>query len=410
MKIINRSSVWWGPPRKFSTQIEERKVSWMELFYDLVYVIVISIITHHLAENPGTAALLDYIYFFIMIYWGWLNGSLHHDLHGTEGFRTRVMTMWQMMIVAALAITINTAGEDLLRHATIALMVMQVYITYMWWSVGIYDKAHRRLNRPYTVLYLSSFVIMLITLFIQLPFLIRILFFITLVLNYIPPFAVHLINRDVSHEFGLSPSMSERMGLFTIIMFGEVVAGVVNGASRLHQQLNFQNWVNFGLAVIIVFSLWWLFFTTSSDRKCKSGFVNSSLLQIVYIPTLMSLGLIGAGFYSLFENFANPDMHFAWIIKGFKLAMGIFFLGVSCIMSFLEYPGYYIRLIIISRWMLLVVSVVFFVLAFIELHVSLFMYLLIVSGIILTLILTMNTMWYTNYSQQVEVEDAKQME
>ncbi len=408
MKIINRSSVWWGPPRKFSTRIEERKVSWMELFYDLVYVIVISIITHHLAEHPGTTALLDYIYFFIMIYWGWLNGSLHHDLHGTEGFRTRVMTMWQMMIVAALAITINTAGEDLLRHATIALMVMQVYITYMWWSVGIYDKAHRRLNRPYTVLYLSSFVIMLITLFMQQPFLIRILFFITLVLNYIPPFIVHLINRDVSHEFDLSPSMSERMGLFTIIMFGEVVAGVVNGVSRLHQQLDFQDWVNFGLAIIIVFTLWWLFFTTSSDRKCKSGFVNSSLLQLVYIPTLMSLGLIGAGFYSLFENFGDPEMNFSWIITAFKLSFGIFFLGVSCIIAFLEYPGQYFRLIRISRWMLLIASAVFFVLAFVELRMSLFVYLLIVSGIILSLILIMNTMWYTNYSNRNEVNEVKE--
>lgn len=403
MEIIKRSSVWWGPPKKFSTQIEERKVSWMELFYDLVYVIVISNITHHLAEHPGTSGLLDYIYFFIMIYWGWLNGSLYHDLHGTEGLRTRLMTLWQMMIVAALVITINTSGKDLLKHATIAIMVMQVFITYLWWSVGFYDKAHRKLNVPYTVLYLISFAIMLTTLFIEQVSLIRILFFITLILNYLPPFVTHQFNKNFSDDFNLSPSMTERMGLFTIIVFGEVVLGVVNGVSHQHHVLMFKDWINFGLAILIVFSLWWLFFTLCSDRKCKNGFFKSSLMQIIYIPTLMSLGIIGIGFSSLFENFENPDANIDWLFRAFKFSLGVFFLGVSSIMGFLQYPEKYAHLLKVSRWALLMAAVTFFVLALMELHVSLFLYLLILLGVILALILVMNILWYRKFLKLGEI-------
>jgi low temperature requirement protein LtrA len=402
MEIIQKSSVWWGPPRKFSTEIKERRVSWMELFYDLVYVVVISQITHHLTLHPNTSGLLDYIYFFTMIYWGWLNGSLYHDLHGAEGLRTRLMTMWQMMIVAALVITINTAGEHLLRHATIALMVMQVYITYIWWAVGFYDKAHRRLNKPYTILYLSSFGLMLITLFIHEEVWIKILFFGSLVLNYSPPFVVHRVHRETSQNMNLSASMTERMSLFTIIMFGEVVLGVVSGVSEQGQGLALIDWVNFALAVIIVFSLWWVFFILVADRSCKPGFFNSSLMQLVYIPTLMSLGILGAGFSSLFAHYTHPDPHFEWIFHFFKLSLAILFFGIAGIRWFLQYPEEYARLSRLSSWVLLATGTIFMVLAFVELNLSLFWYLLMVEGIIVALILSMNIQWYSLYLRQNE--------
>ncbi|HET7116096.1 MAG TPA: low temperature requirement protein A, partial [Hanamia sp.] len=82
MKNNLSSKSWWGAPKKFSTQKVERKISWLELFYDLVYVIAISTITHYVAQQFSINALLDYFYLFVIIFWGWLNGSLYHDLHG----------------------------------------------------------------------------------------------------------------------------------------------------------------------------------------------------------------------------------------------------------------------------------------------------------------------------------------
>ena len=46
MRFSISSSAWWGPPKKFDRDIKERRISWLELFYDLVYVIAIARITH----------------------------------------------------------------------------------------------------------------------------------------------------------------------------------------------------------------------------------------------------------------------------------------------------------------------------------------------------------------------------
>lgn len=303
MKLNIKSNTWWGPPRNFSAELEDRKVSWLELFYDLVYVIAIAKITHHLSEHLNLLSLGDYIYFFTMIFWGWLNGSLHHDLHASSGLRTRLMTLWQMLIVSALVITLGSPPDHIVFNVTIVIMVLQLYITYLWWSVGIYDKYHRRLNRPYTILYLLSFGLMLTTLFLEQPY-IRIVFFVTLILNYLPPFVSHKLVTKDSLQINLSSSMSERLGLFTIIVFGEVITGVISGVSGLHD-LSVLTWVNFSLAIIIVFTLWWIFFTLTSDRLCKPGMVNSSILAILYVPTLIGLGLMGMAFGGLFEG----DIH-----------------------------------------------------------------------------------------------------
>jgi low temperature requirement protein LtrA len=326
--------VWWGPPKKFSTEFKERKISWQELFYDLVYVIAISKITFYLSEHFNFNGLLDYTYFFGMIFWGWLNGSMYHDLHGTEGLRTRLMTLWQILIVAALVITIESNPEHLAFNATIALLVMQFYITYLWWSVGIYDKHHRKPNMPYTIIYLVSFAFMFATLFLHQPYT-RIFFYISLVLNYVPPFISNILLKRESLELNLSPSMSERLGLFTIILFGEVVLGVVNGIIKLHE-LNFEIWINFSLTVFIVFALYWLFFTLISDRKCKPGFIRATFLELLFVPTLMALGLMSVVFAGLFQNKISADADCFDLQRTFSFSIGLFLAGICLMLILLE--------------------------------------------------------------------------
>lgn len=159
--------------------------------------------------------------------------------------------------------------------------------------------------------------------------------------------------------------------------------------SHLHH-LDFYHWLNFGLAVLIVFSIWWIFFTLISDRKCKSGFNNISFMQIIYIPKLMSLGMIGAGFSSVFEYFEHPNMVFTWLFTAFRIA-----LGMCCIISFLQYPKQYMKITRFSQLTLFLVSLLFFSLLFLKLKVDLSGYLLIVLLVIQTLILAMNIWWYT---------------
>lgn len=386
MRFGIHSSEWWGAPRKFNIQQKDRRVSWLELFYDLVYVIAISRITHHLAREINIDSFCEYACMFILIFWGWLNGSLFHDIHGNEGLRTRLMTLWQMMIIAALAITIETPGTNYI-NITIVLMVMQLFITYLWWSVGIYDKEHRKYNKPFTVLYLISLGLMGLSLAVSESWL-RFIIPLVLICNYAPSFVSHYLLKRSSLGLDLSPSMFERLGLFTIIVFGEVVLGVISGISET-QLLNFSAWVNFALALALIFSLWWIFFTLISNREAKKGLLNATLLELLYVPALISLGLIAAGFTSLLSANPNPGLQ-----SLFSYAIGGFLISINLMGRLIVVPEYLQQIRRPFSISILVTAIVFVLAAAIGINFPIIYYLLAVLIILLVEILYLNSLYY----------------
>lgn len=69
--------------------IEDRRVSFLELFYDLVYVVLIGQLAHTLAEDVSWSGVLDFAVVFGLIWIGWFNGTEFHELHGREDGRNR---------------------------------------------------------------------------------------------------------------------------------------------------------------------------------------------------------------------------------------------------------------------------------------------------------------------------------
>jgi len=385
---FGKSATWWGPPKKFDPHFQERRISWLELFYDLIYVIAISRITHHLAMHISFEGFLQYACLFFLIFWGWLNGSLYYDIHGSEGLRTRLMTLWQVMIIAALAVTIDQPSPTAYVNTTIVFMIMQLYITYLWWSVGLYDRSHRRYNRPYTILFLLALALMVLSLFVPRPW-VKLIAIIVIVCNYTPPFIAHRLLRKSSLNLSLSSSMAERLGLFTIIVFGEVVLGVVNGISKVND-LNFSTWLNFALALSIVFALWWIFFAMTSNRNAKTGFVNATLLELLCIPTLMSLGLIAARFSYLFDP-KETDLSLNII---FCSAIATFLTGISLMMGLLVYADIFNPIKKSARRSLLVTALVLIGWSLVNLKLDTIYHLIAVIVILLVEIIYLTSLYY----------------
>ena len=402
LRII--TSAWWGPPKKFDPHFEKRSISWLELFYDLVYVIAISRITHHLAMHMSVDGFWQYACLFILVFWGWLNGSLYYDLHGNKGLRTRLMTLWQVMIIAALAVTIDQPSPTWYVNTTIAFMIMQLFITYAWWSVGFYDKSHRRYSRPYTILFLLALALMALSLCVPRAFA-KFIVIAIIICNYSPPFIANVLLRRSSLVLNLSSSMAERLGLFTIIVFGEVVLGVVNGISKVNN-LDFSAWLNFAFAISIVFALWWIFFTLTSNRNAKSGFVVATSLELLCIPTLMSLGLIAARFSYLFDsNEINQSLNIV-----FNCAVAAFLIGINLMMGLLEYHDIFRSIERPVRMSLLVTAVVLIGCSLVNFKLDTQYHLLVVLAILIAEIICLNFFYYNldeEARREVETATAK---
>jgi low temperature requirement protein LtrA len=385
------NNIWWGPPKKFSTLFEERKISWLELFYDLVYVLVISRLTNQLAADHSWSGILDYSYLFTITFWGWYNGSMHHDLHGTPGIRTRFMTLWQMMAVGALAVTLDSPPEQRIHNVTISILVLQLFITYLWWSVGIYDKHHRKLNVPYTIAYLLAFALIFLTLFVPIEYK-RVIFWISLVLNYLPFFYTAFRLRNGADDFSMSASMTERLGLFTIIVFGEAILGVIN-SMRVLKEVNAYAWICFGFGILIVFALWWIFFACIADRDCKKGMLNAVKVSAIYIPTLASLGMIGAAFPSLLQHMANTSgLQVLQLIYGVSVA--VFLFSIVLLSRILVYPPEFEKAKGRVQWLLAIIGAINILLVFLLPYIAALAYLILVFCMLFLVVVLITRSWF----------------
>ena len=116
MIFIQTFRHWWQKPKKTSELTEDRKVTFLELFYDLVYVAIISELTHSFSLTMTINGAIEFTFIFIIVWWAWLNGTLYHELHGNNDIRTRFFTFLQMFSVMAMAVFAHHAlGEGFSR-------------------------------------------------------------------------------------------------------------------------------------------------------------------------------------------------------------------------------------------------------------------------------------------------------
>ena len=88
-------------------------MSWLELFYDLTYVVVIGRIAHELAGDVSWRGVFRFAVVFGLVWIAWMSGTLYYELHGREDGRTRFFVFVQMLILALLAVYAGDAsGED----------------------------------------------------------------------------------------------------------------------------------------------------------------------------------------------------------------------------------------------------------------------------------------------------------
>lgn len=356
-----KSNLWWGPPKNFSERKHERKISWLELFYDLVYVAAIAQLTHHLASHPSWHTVGYSFLLFSLIFWSWVNGSQYYDLHGNDSVRTRIFTFLQMLGVAAIAITIEDSFEGHHRGFAISLALVQILITYLWWSVGLYDPSHRVFNKFYTFNYIIAFILLVISVFTSFQ-IASILWIVVLLLDLTPGLTgartIVRVLRQRGQVFSASESLVERFGLFTIIVLAESILGTVTGIAE-QKDKDPTAWIAFILGILIAFLLWCLYFDMTSEQETKEGYNYLQWLIFLHFPLLAALTVVGACIKVMLADTAHNLQEVQWMFCMAIVTILLMTVFIAKIMKEYEEDRSYIkpvaRLLILASLIILII-------------------------------------------------------
>lgn len=232
----------------------ERHATWLELFYDLVFVAAISQLAGNLNHDYSPTGLAHFLLLFVPVWWAWVGHTFYLTRFDADDVWHRLLTMAQIVVVAGLVVYVPGA---LGRHsAAFALS----YAAVRFILVAEYFRAARHLPhvRPLLNRYLIGFAAAA-TLWVAstlLPAPHRFfVWYLAIAVDFLAPLTAGQLHARFPPHLVHLP---ERFGLFTIIVIGEAVAGAVMGIGA--DRLTFPTGVAGVLGLVIAFSFWWGYF------------------------------------------------------------------------------------------------------------------------------------------------------
>ncbi len=310
---------FWRPPRAHGDIIEGRAVSSLELFYDLVYVAVIAQMAGQLAESVSVRGFAEFAIVFSLVWIGWTNGSLYIELHGREDGRTRTIVFAQMAILALLAVFAGEASGASGSNFAFVYAAFLGVLAVVWASVRGQDRRERpdllRVTGRYVMGLAASAAIIVGSAFLGPDQ--RLVTWAAFAAAWVVAIAVVARSRSgLGSVVAPTHSLVERYGLFTIIVLGEVIVGVVEGLSHTGQ--DFLAITTGMIALAIGFGLWWIYFDLVGGRLPDRHGRALSRWLLSHLPLTLSIAASGAAMVSLIEHAHAPSTpsETGWLLAG----------------------------------------------------------------------------------------------
>jgi low temperature requirement protein LtrA len=296
----------WNPPRQFADRPTDRRVTFLELFFDLVFVVVIAQLADRLAVHPTWPGVGWFVFLFYAVWASWINGTLYYDLHGTNDVSVRVFTFLQMLAVAVMAVFVADVPGDGAAGFALGYAANTLVLVVLWFRTGVHDPQHRAASVPYSAAYLVAAVLFAASAAVDAPLIYWLwgLAMLVEVTGQIHAYGVWTPPTDQGGAvFAATPSLIERLGLFVIIVLGEVIVGAVNGMAAL-DPVTADGVVIGVLGVLVAIGLWWIYFDLVSNHAPAPR--RTQLWLYLHLPLVIAMGAVGAGLLNAVQGSTHP--------------------------------------------------------------------------------------------------------
>ncbi len=283
---------WERPQLRTDAELgNDRRVTWLELFFDLFIVVVVAEFAHFLADDISWLGVGKFIFLFLHLWWVWIGATYYTERFETEGFDQRLFTFLQMLPIAGMAVFAHYAFSKTSAEFALSYALSRTIITYLWWRGGRYDHRFRPTARRFVAGFGLSIVLFVCSVFVPPPTRFWMWGF-GLLLDLLTPLLTTRLQAQLP-RFSAN-KLPERFGLFVIIVLGESIMGVVNGLAK-RSSLTITAEVIGMLAIAIAFGIWWIYFDFVNRRPPKPGTTWAFAWGYLHLPLILSITAIGAG-------------------------------------------------------------------------------------------------------------------
>lgn len=274
--------------KTFKYLVHNRHATWLELFFDLVFVSSIGIVTHQLAHthhghlDPNQVWLFPIQ--FLSIWWIWTTHTMFANRFDTDSRYHRLSSLLIMFLMITMTAFL---GNDLFEHygrfIAFYLAIRFVLAGLYFRSVKILDESQKFARKSGVVIILGA-IISGLSFFLTNPYR-EIILVLGILLEMV---AFVLISRNKKLPPIHREHLVERIGLLSIILLGESIISLVGALRDI-------NWNVMSITVaitgfVMIGLIWWIYYDSFQImerlKAMKNGF------SLIYSHFFLAMGFV----------------------------------------------------------------------------------------------------------------------
>lgn len=279
-----------------SAEASGRRVTWLELFFDLVFAAAVAQVAAPLREDYSTAGLMRFAILFVLIWWAWTGHAVFSTRFGSDDGVQRVLTLLQVFGVAVMAANARDALDSRSSAGFAAAYAVLRLILVAQYGRARSTPGARALSTWYFAGHGAAALVWLLSSVTPTP---------ERYWLWTLAFAIDLGTplTAVRHNVSLPPDaahLPERFGLFTLILLGESVVAVMHGIE--HQEYWSVPAASAAFAGMgTAFFIWWWYFIAANATAAQPVSSHRDAMRLhawSYAHLPLYLGLV-AGFVGI---------------------------------------------------------------------------------------------------------------
>ncbi len=290
-------------------------VSYLELFFDLVYVFAITQLSHFLHYHLDLLGFVQGMALFLALWWAWMFTTWASNWANPDRLPVRLMMLVLMMLSLLMAVAVPKgftasaalfaasyvtlqlgrtlcmaamfAGENPANARNMVRISIWFAVSAVFWAIGVLRSDEERLAW----------------------------WLLALGIEYLGPMAMFVVpglGRSTAANWDISGShMAERCALFIIIALGEGI--VVIGSTFLGLEMSSGATVAFAVAFGSSALMWWLYFDLGAVRGARHiqdhsepGLVARNAFTYLHMPIVAGIVIYAVADALLLEHWSEP--------------------------------------------------------------------------------------------------------
>jgi low temperature requirement protein LtrA len=282
---------------------DAHRVTFFELFFDLVYVFAITQLSHGLLEHLDLRGLAETVVLLLAVWWAWVYTTWATNWLNPDSTACRLMLIGVMGGGLVMASSIPDAFGDGGLTFAVAYAAIQVgRSSFILWAMR--DDPVRRANFERIVVWNAAASALWVAGGLASGTARDALWIAALVVDYAGPairYVVPGLGRATTAEWTVTASyFSERFKLFVILALGESI--IVTGATFSELEPDLATVLAFATAFAGSVALWWVYFHRSADaseeamgRSDDRGRIARSAYTYSHLPLVAGIIVTAVG-------------------------------------------------------------------------------------------------------------------